>query len=136
MEPDSEISQLPKKDELQRLLISKADSDYYGRLLEHVADCLATRNPKYAEGISPAILVGYDSPSSRSNYLQMQDILANLRLRERAELGRKFHQVIDRMRSKNDGFVYNAPYLDARPQLGLCVCRFTTCVLISPVLLL
>ena len=61
-------------------------------MMEHVADCLATRNPKYAEGVSPAILAGYDPPASRSNYLLMQYVFANLRLRERAELGRTAQQ--------------------------------------------
>jgi hypothetical protein len=104
-----------KKDRLQRILISKAESDSYSRLLEHVADCLATRNPKYAEGVSPVILAGYDPSASRSNYLLMQDAFANLRLRERAELGRKFSEVIDQMRSKDGGFLYNAALLDPKP---------------------
>jgi hypothetical protein len=57
-------------DELRRRLHWKVESDRYGVLLEHVAHCLATRNPAYADGISPAILAGYDPPSARSNYLR------------------------------------------------------------------
>jgi hypothetical protein len=45
----------------------------------------------------------------------LQDILANLRLRERAELGRKFHEVINGIRSKTEGFLYNAAFLDPKP---------------------
>jgi hypothetical protein len=105
-----------RQDELRRLLKLKAESDRYSKLLEHVADQLATRNPAYAENISAAALAGFEPASSRTGYLEMQGVFANLRLRERAELGREFHGVIDQLTSEPEGFAYNAAYLDSKPE--------------------
>jgi hypothetical protein len=105
-----------RQDELRRLLAAKSDSDRYSTLLEHVADQLATRNPHYAEGIPAAELAKFEPVSARVTYLEMQGVLANLRLPERAELGRAFHGVIDRMAEQDKGFVYMAAHLDSRPE--------------------
>jgi hypothetical protein len=84
-----------QQDELRRLRAAKSVSDRYSNLLEHVADQLATRNPDYAEGIPAAELAKFEPASARITYLEMQGVLANLRLPERAELGRAFRGVIE-----------------------------------------
>lgn len=105
-----------QQDDLRRLLRSKAESDRYSKLLEHVADELATRNPGYAKGISPGALAGFEPLSSRAGYLEMQGVFANLRLRERAELGRQFHSVIKQLSAKPEGLTYKAVFLDSKPE--------------------
>jgi hypothetical protein len=113
---DVRLAVSAQQDKIRQRLMSMRDSDYYSGLLEHVADQLATRNPDYAEGLSAAQLAGFEPLAARSAYLEMQGVLANLRLRERAELGRSFHVVIDRLASEPKGFAYSAAHFDSRPE--------------------
>lgn len=46
----------------------------------------------------------------------MQDVIANLRLRERAELGRFFHCVIEQSSVTSKGLGYNGVRLDPKPE--------------------
>jgi hypothetical protein len=48
--------------------------------------------------------------------MKMQGILADLRLGERAELGRAFLGVITKVRSGAKGFAYQSLWLDSRPE--------------------
>jgi len=48
-------------------------------------------------------LAKFEPVSARVTYLEMQGVLANLRLPERAELGRAFHGVIDRLAAQDEG---------------------------------
>ena len=84
---DAAIAVAAQRDELRQALRSKREHDLNGRLVEHVADQLATRRDDYAAGLSPEALARYDAPDSRANYLKMQAVLASLGLRERSELG-------------------------------------------------
>jgi hypothetical protein len=104
-----------RQDQLRRLLSLKAELNRYSMLLEHVADQLATRDPAYAEGISPAALARFEPLSARTTYLEMQGVLANLRLPERAELGRAFYDAMGRLSAEPEGFVYTAAHLDSKP---------------------
>jgi hypothetical protein len=103
------------QDRLRELRAKKSESDGYSTLLEHVAHELATRDPDCALDLRPELLGMMDDPSKRKNYSAMQAVLANLRLRERAELGRAFHGAIQRMKDAQEGFTYIAGHLDARP---------------------
>jgi len=105
-----------QQQQLQELRESKAQANRYSSLLEHVADQLATRNPHYAEGLAPAQVAKFDTPSGRTKYLEMQSMLTHLRLAERAELGWAFLGVIERLRPEAEGFTYMAAHLDSRPQ--------------------
>lgn len=100
---------------MSELQARKAESDRYSILLEHVAHELATRHPDCALDLPPELLRMMDDPSERKNYLVMQAVLSNLRLRERAELGRAFHGVIQRLKDAQEGFSYRAAHLDAKP---------------------
>ncbi|SRR6266853_26694 len=103
-------------DELAQRLTKKAESDRFSGLLEHVAHELATRHQEYASDLPPNLRCGFDDPADRSNYIKMQEVIAGLRLRERAELGRAFRGVIQNLRDRpQDGFTYMAAYLDAKP---------------------
>jgi hypothetical protein len=94
----------------------KFEADRYAFLLEHVADELASRNPKFSEGVPPELLAAYDPADKRQNYLEMQAALADLRLRERAELGRAFHGAIDQVAGKAQGFTFRAARFDSMPE--------------------
>ncbi|HEU5401034.1 MAG TPA: hypothetical protein VFU86_06730 [Terriglobales bacterium] len=96
-------------------LLRKLDSDRYSGLMEHVANELATRLPDYATGLSPRVLDAFDPPERREKYITIQRVLANLRLRERAELGRAFESTAENLRYDAQGFVYRAMRLDSQP---------------------
>jgi hypothetical protein len=102
---------------LDKVMATKAESDRYTQVIEYVADQLATRLPTYASGLPVQILSAFDEPQGRSRYLEMQGILANLRLRERAELGRAFTQAIQTVKDEQEGFVFAALYFDSQPDL-------------------
>jgi len=103
------------QDELTRRREDKGESDRFSSLLEHVAHELATRHHDYASNLTPDILSPFDDPADRRSYIEMQAAIANLRLRERAELGRAFYGAIQSLRGRTRGFTYVAAYLDARP---------------------
>jgi hypothetical protein len=99
----------------QRLAVKK-ESDRFSGLLENVAPELATRHPNYASDLPSDLLSYFDDTATRRNYIEMQQVIASLRLIERAELGRAFQGVILDLRDKQqDGFTYLAAYLDAKP---------------------
>ena len=83
--------------------------------MEYVADELAARRPNYAEGIPESLLAAYDPVAERQNYLEMQAALADLRLRERSELGRAFHGTIEHLAKKNRGFIFRTARFDTMP---------------------
>lgn len=101
---------------LQAVLQSKLEADRYSYLLEHVADELATRDPSLAKDVPPHFLAAYDPHGQRQNYLEMQAALADLRLRERAELGHAFHDTMERVANKGQGFTYRAVRFDSMPE--------------------
>lgn len=96
-------------------MLRKFEADQYAYLLEHAADELASRNPKFAEGVSPRLLAAYDPADKRQNYLEMQAALADLRLRERVELGRAFHGTIEHVADKGQGLTFRAARFDSMP---------------------
>jgi hypothetical protein len=101
--------------QLEKAKAAKAESDHYGKLLEYVADQLATRHPDYASELPERLVAGFDGPAERKNYLEMQEVLASLRLRERAELGRAFDATIRTLRDEQEGFTYRSMYFDPQP---------------------
>jgi hypothetical protein len=97
-------------------LKTKWELDQYGRLLEDVADQLATRRKDYAEGISGEALAAYDAPDKRANYLKMQAVLADLGLRARSELGRAFELAMQKREKAGNDFTYMAMHIDSQPE--------------------
>jgi len=112
---DARIAVAAQKDRLRAALRSKFEADRYAYLLEHVADELATRNPRFSEGVPSELLAAYDPADKRQNYLEMQAALADLRLRERAELGRAFHGAIEQVAGKGQGLTFRAARFDSMP---------------------
>jgi len=101
---------------LHAALQKKFEADRYASLLEHVADELASRNPGFSEGVPPELLAAYDPSDRRRNYLDMQAALADLRLRERAELGRAFYGTIEQVAGKAEGLKFRAARFDSMPE--------------------
>ena len=113
---DAKIAVAAQATALERLVTEKLGRDRYSGLLEHVANELAKRLPSYAAGLSPEVLRAFDQPEQRRNYIEMQRVLADLRLRERAELGRAFENTALKLRNETQGFVYRAMRLDSQPE--------------------
>jgi len=113
---DARIAIASQQHRLLQLLERKAESDRHSFLLEYVADNLATRHPDFAADLPPRMLAAYDPADRRSNYLNMQAELADLRLRERAELGRALHGAIERLSGETEGFMFVTARLDSKPE--------------------
>jgi hypothetical protein len=112
---DARIAVAAQANRFEDLLRRKLESDRFSGLLEHVANELATRLPDYATGLSPNVLAAFDQFEGRQKYIEMQRVLANLRLRERAELGRAFDSTAEKLRNEAQGFVYRAMRVDSQP---------------------
>jgi hypothetical protein len=111
---NAQIAVAAQQHRLQEILATKAESDHYSSLLEHVANELASRHADWESGLSPETLRLFDPPEKRRNYLTIQNVLADLRLRERAELGRAFAETSQRVGGQ--GFVFKTARLDSRPE--------------------
>jgi hypothetical protein len=112
---DAKIVITARGDQLKVALRQKSASDRHSGLLEHVAHELATRRPGYEVGLSTDLHAAFDPTEKRQNYLEMQRLLASLRLRERAELGFAFDSTAQNLRASDKGFAIRACYLDSRP---------------------
>ncbi len=112
---DARVTVVAWQEQLQQRLEQKWESDRYSSILEDVAHKLATRHPDYADGLSPEMLARFDPPAQRMNYLKMQEVLADLRLRERAELGYQFYSVIENLSTQVQGLTYGVAFLDSKP---------------------
>ena len=86
-----------------------------------MADCLATRDPQYAQGLGDEARALFDPDGQRKNYTTLQEILVDLRLRERAELGRALHTVSDRVSGQAQGIALQAAHFDGRDWVFLFV---------------
>jgi hypothetical protein len=113
---DARIAIAAQQDRLREVLRWKYEADHDAFLIEHVADALATRNPNFAEGLSPELLAAFDPADQRRNYLEIQGALSDLRLRERSELGRAFRGAIEKLSGEPQGFTYMSARLDSKPE--------------------
>jgi hypothetical protein len=113
---DAERAVETHSDRLQETLARASEYHYYSGLLEHVAECLATRNPRYAEGLPQRILGAFDPSDNRQNYMVLQEVIANMRLRERAELGSGLHGTIDKLADQPKGFIFCTARIDSWPE--------------------
>jgi len=112
---DARITVASRSEQLRRALRAKAESDFYSGLLEHVADQLATRDPGLESSLPEELLNRFDPPDQRIAYLNMQAVLADLGLRERAVLGEAFHNASIKLSENNQGLTFMAATLDSQP---------------------
>lgn len=104
------------REQLQKTLARTAEYHHFSGLLEHVADCLATRNPNYALGLSEKVLEAFDPSDKRQKYMLLQEVIANMRLRERAELGSGLHGAIEKVAAQSKGFTFRTARIDSWPE--------------------
>ena len=100
---DSEASKL------EGLLEMKFETEIYGRLMETVAEELATRDPKLPAHMTDI----YEPLETRTGYLKMQGVIASMRYCDRISLGRHFFELIESLRDKAGGFTYASARSDA-----------------------
>ena len=101
--------------QVDKILERMAEYHYFSSRLEHVAHELSTRSPTCLDGLTPELLAKFDAPEKRQNYLLMQEVIADLPLRERAELGRQFATVISHRTGQPKGYTQATAYADSRP---------------------
>jgi hypothetical protein len=118
---DAKRSTAAHRDLVEQALARNGDHQFFSSLLEHVADCLAMRDPGYAAGLPVEMRQLFDPDGDRRNYLMLQEILTGLRLRERAELGRAFHQVCERTRGQSQCLSFKAAHIDGMDRVFLFV---------------
>jgi hypothetical protein len=111
---DAKLVVATRQGELNKILRRKAEQDYCNGLMEHVADSLATRHRDYARDLRPEILAAFDAQDDRKKYMVIQEVVADLRLSERASLGRALLAAINKVGGQAQGFTYQAAYFDSR----------------------
>ena len=102
--------------ELAEALRAKWEHDKYSHLIEDVAGQLSKRRKDYARGLSAEDAARYDDPDNRTRYLGLQAVLADLGLRERAEIGEAFYETMEKRRAAATSFMYKSVQVDSRPE--------------------
>jgi len=100
-------------DLLQAALDRTAEHQFYSSRLEHVADALAWRDPDYAQGLPTHALALFDQ-GERKNYLILQEILTDMRLTERASMGKQFHELTEATAKREQGLTFSAAHCDGK----------------------
>ncbi len=102
-------------DEIDEILERMPEYHHFSGLMEHVADALATRSATCFDGLPANLAAKYDASGARQNYLRMQEVLADLALRDRAALGKQFAMVIESLSGRSEGYTQATAQLDSRP---------------------
>jgi hypothetical protein len=102
------------EDLLQEALDRSEEYKLFNSEIEHIAHALSTRDPNFADGLPPEAVALFDKEGERKNYLTLQEILTDMRLTERAMMGRQFHTVAESMRGKTEGFIFAAATAEGR----------------------
>ena len=111
------IAVAARQDYVRALLEQKADADHFSSLLEYVADSFAFNHPGFKVGLPEGMRDdSYDPLGLGPDVLEFQAELADLRLRERSELGRAFDAVTQQLSSESEGFVFMSARLDSKPE--------------------
>ncbi|HEV2349213.1 MAG TPA: hypothetical protein VG028_05130 [Terriglobia bacterium] len=115
---DARIAIASQQDRVREVLEWKAEADRHSFLLEYVADKFAAHHPRFTVALPQGIKKGtYDPAKLEHDTLEIQEELADLRLRERSELGRAFDGAIRGLSDEKEGFKYMAARLDSKPEL-------------------
>jgi hypothetical protein len=96
---------------------SKIEADHPAYYLEYVADCIATRDPQYSEGLSGETLRWFERPERRKAYLEMQQELCDLRLLDRRVLGEYFLNIGRKANTASHPapLLYGRIWIDSKP---------------------
>lgn len=101
--------------QVDEILERIAEYHHFSSLMEHVGHELAIRSATCLDGLPPELVAKFDAAEKRQNYLLMQEVIADLPLRERAELGKQFARVIQHMSEQPQGYTQATAHLDSRP---------------------
>jgi hypothetical protein len=110
----SEVVQAASE-QVDEILERMTEYQQFSSLMENVGHELATRSATCLDGLSADLLAKFDLSEKRQNYLLMQEVIADLPLRERAELGRQFARVIYHLSEQPQGYVQATAWADSRP---------------------
>jgi hypothetical protein len=112
-------------DDLLREALERSEEyKLYSSRIEHIADALSQRDPNYADGLPPEVVALFDKEGERKHYLILQEILTDMRLTERASMGRQFDTVAESMRGKTRGLTMAAGLVDGKDWVFVFVsCR-------------
>lgn len=114
---DARIAVASQQHRLGELLERKAEADLHSLRLEYVADKFAARHPNFTVAFPRGFSKDtFDPAQQESASLEIQEELADLRLRERSELGGAFEGAIRQLSDKEEGFVFMAARLDSKPE--------------------
>ena len=112
---DAERAAGTHNDRLREILRRTSEYHYHSSFLEYVADCLATRDPSYRDGLSERMLEAFDPIEKREKYLLLQEVIAEMRLRERAEIGSGLLGAIEKLGEQETGFTFRTARIDSWP---------------------
>lgn len=111
------------REELER----NAEHGFYSSQMEHIAHALSERDPNYAEGLPPEAVALFDPDSGRKNYLMLQEILTDLRLTERAALGKQFHKLVEGIKELPQGEKFCTAHFDGKDWIFVFIaCKQTS----------
>jgi hypothetical protein len=114
---DARIAVAAQQQRVRELLERKAEADHHSFRLEYVADKFAAHHPNFTVALPQGISKDtYDPAELERDTLEIQEELADLRLRERSELGRAFDGAIRQLSGEKEGFRYMAARLDSKPE--------------------
>ncbi len=114
---DARIAIAGQQRRVRELLERKAEADRYSFLLEYVADSFAANHPNFTVGLPQGMGDdNYDPAELKTTPIEIQAELADLRLRERSELGRAFDRATRSLSGKKEGFTFMAARLDSKPE--------------------
>lgn len=114
---DAKLVVASRHAELSEILRKKAEYDVSASYMEYVADALATRHPDALSGLPPALLAAFDPAQSRTRYLAMQEVLCDLKLRERAEIGQALLNTSKNLSSESQGMGFCSIHFDTQDRV-------------------
>lgn len=110
--------------ELNAILQTRMAEHMSIRAIEHVADALATRHPKYAQDLPPDLLRVFDNPEERSAYLGLQGVIAGLKRLDRVHLGEGLLSARATLDHDGTGFTFKVTHFpQANWAFVLCASR-------------
>jgi len=104
-----------QEDQIEELLKQKKVADSEAEIVERLSNDLSKRLENYADGLDEDTIRRFDSASSRSNYLLIQEELCDLVLDERRKIGLCLSAAIEKVRTEDTGMLYQLAYLDSKP---------------------
>ncbi len=114
---DARIAVASQQHRVREMLEQKAESDHHSFRLEYVADKFAAHHPNFTVALPQGISKDTYGPAElERDTLEIQEELADLRLRERSELGRAFNGAIRGLSGEKQGFVFMSARLDSKPE--------------------